>query len=100
MNSNQNIKLLANKIRVDIVTMLNKAESGHSGGALGMADLFCVLYSNILKHNPKKPKDKSRDFVILSNGHTCPVLYSTLANFNYFPKKELHSMNYRTLKHK
>ncbi len=92
MNSNQNIKLLANQIRVDIVTMLNKARSGHSGGALGMADLFAVLYSNFLKHNPKKPKDKNRDFVILSNGHTCPVLYSTLANFNYFPKSHLNTL--------
>jgi len=69
--------------------MLEKAKSGHCGGALGMVDILCVLYFEELKHNPKKPNWKERDFFILSNGHTNPVLYATLAEAGYFKKKEL-----------
>lgn len=80
---------IATDIRKDILIMLNKAKSGHTGGALGLADIFSVLYFQILKNDPKKPKDKNRDFVILSNGHVCPALYSTLARKGYFSQKEL-----------
>jgi transketolase len=88
----KDVKLLANNIRCDIIKMLNLAKSGHTAGPLGMADLFAVLYSEVLTFNPKKPLDKNRDFVFLSNGHTCPVLYSTLARFNYFPISELNTL--------
>lgn len=83
------LKLKANDIRKDIIEMLYRAGSGHPAGALGLADIFTVLYFDILKHNPKKPNDNQRDFVILSNGHVCPVLYASLAQVGYFPKKEL-----------
>jgi transketolase len=86
------LKLLANNIRCDIIKMLNLAKSGHTAGPLGMSDLFAVLYGEVLTFNPKKPQDKNRDFVFLSNGHTCPVLYSTLARFNYFPITELKTL--------
>jgi len=68
---------------------LNKAKSGHTAGPLGLADLFTVLYSEVLKFNPKKPNWNERDFVILSNGHVCPVLYSILARTGYFKQSEL-----------
>lgn len=86
------VKLLANNIRIDIIKMLNQAKSGHTAGPLGMTDLFAVLYGEFLKFNPKKPQDKNRDYVILSNGHTCPVLYSTLSRFNFFPISELKTL--------
>lgn len=86
------LKLLANNIRKDILIMLNKAKSGHTAGSLGLADLFAVLYAENLNFNPKKPNAKNRDFVFLSNGHTCPVLYSTLARFKYFSLKELTTL--------
>lgn len=80
---------MADVIREDLITALTAAKSGHSGGPLGMADIFTALYFNILKHNPKNPNWEGRDRLVLSNGHICPVLYSTLANAGYFPKKEL-----------
>jgi len=86
------LKLLANNTRIDIIKMLNLAKSGHTAGPLGMADLFAVLYGEFLNFNPKKPQDKKRDFVFLSNGHTCPVLYSTLARFNFFKLEELKTL--------
>ena len=81
-------------IREDIIKMLVEAGSGHSAGPLGMADVFTALYFNVLKHNPKYPFWEERDRVVLSNGHICPVIYSTMANAGYFPKKEL-----KTLRH-
>lgn len=86
---NQELKLIANSIRKDIINMVYNCQSGHPGGALGMTDIFTVLYNEYLNHNSKKPNDLKRDFVFLSNGHICAVLYATLAQQNYFPKKEL-----------
>jgi len=83
------LNLIANTIRQDIIKELVAAGSGHSGGPLGMADVFTALYFNVLNHNPKKPNWEERDRLILSNGHICPVLYATMANAGYFEKKEL-----------
>ena len=85
----KDLKMMADVIREDLITSLVAAGSGHSAGPLGMADIFTVLYFNVLKHNPKKPKWSGRDRLILSNGHICPVMYATMANAGYFQKKEL-----------
>ena len=89
LNKIKDLKMMADVIREDIITSLVTAKSGHSAGPLGMADIFTALYFNVLKHNPKKPKWDGRDRFVLSNGHICPVLYATMANIGYFPKKEL-----------
>jgi transketolase len=83
------LKKIANSIRQNIVQSLEKAGSGHSAGPLGMADVFTALYFNVLNHDPKSPKWKNRDKVILSAGHICPVWYATLAEAGYFPKRTL-----------
>lgn len=77
------------RIREYILEMLQRAGSGHIGGPLGMADLFAVLYRFVLEHKPERPTWEHRDRVVLSNGHTCPVLYATLALHKYFPEEEL-----------
>ncbi len=79
----------ANIIREDIINMLVTAGSGHSAGALGLADIFAALYFNILNHDPKNPDWDGRDVFFLSNGHTVPVQYAAMAEAGYFPKKEL-----------
>ena len=86
------LKKFATLIRRDIIKMLFKAGSGHSAGALGLADIFSVLYSNYLKYDVKNPNWNERDFVFLSNGHTCPVLYSTLSRVGFFDVKELETL--------
>ena len=83
------LQMMADIVREDTITALTAAKSGHSGGPLGMADIFTALYFNGLKHDPKKPNWPDRDRLILSNGHICPVLYAAMANAGYFPKKEL-----------
>ncbi len=86
------LQLIANKIRQDIIKSLTEAGSGHSAGPLGMADLFTALYFNILKHDPNNPTWSRRDYLLLSNGHICPVLYATMANVGYFPETELMTL--------
>ncbi|MBI2146180.1 transketolase, partial [Candidatus Woesearchaeota archaeon] len=92
LTSVKDLQMMADIIREDIIASLVEAKSGHSAGPLGMADIFTVLYFNVLKHNPTKPFWPDRDYLILSNGHICPVLYATLANAGYFPKKELMTL--------
>jgi len=76
-------------IRQSIIKMLLEAGSGHTAGPLGMADVFTALYFSVMRHQPRDSDWEDRDRLILSNGHICPVLYATLAESGYFPKKEL-----------
>jgi transketolase len=80
---------IAKEIRCNIVRMLAAAGSGHTGGSLGLTDVFTSLYFNIINHRPQQPDWPDRDRVILSIGHVAPVLYATLAQAGYFPKEEL-----------
>lgn len=82
----------ANDIRVSIIEMLLEAGSGHTAGPLDMADVFTVLYFHTLNHKPKDPKWPERDRLVLSNGHICPVLYTTLAHAGYLPISELKTL--------
>jgi len=82
----------ANDIRISIIEMLMEAKSGHTAGPLGMADIFTLFYFHILRHDPKNPTWPERDRVVLSNGHICPVLYSTMAHAGYFPVEELKTL--------
>lgn len=83
---------MASKIRCDIINSLCEAGSGHIGGSLDLADIFSVLYFHTMHHDPKNPQMPDRDKVILSIGHTAPVLYATLAEAGYFPVEELLSL--------
>lgn len=84
-----NLQNIAKEIRKDIVRSICTAESGHTGGSLGLADIFTCLYFNVLNHDSKNPNWENRDKLILSIGHVAPILYSTLAHAGYFPISEL-----------
>ncbi|MCM2339378.1 MAG: transketolase [Burkholderiales bacterium] len=86
------LKIKANEIRQSIIEMLFEAKSGHTAGALGMADIFTLFYFHILKHDPKNPDLEDRDKVVLSNGHICPVLYAVMAHSGYFDIEELKTL--------
>ena len=88
----EELKIKANDIRKGIIRMLVEAGSGHTAGALGMADVFTLFYFHILKHDPKNPSLEERDRLVLSNGHICPVLYATMAHSGYFPIEELKTL--------
>lgn len=82
----------ANKIREDIIGMLEHAGSGHSAGPLGLADIFAALYFNILRIRPNEPDWPDRDVFFLSNGHTVPVQYAAMAEAGFFPVEELQTL--------
>lgn len=83
---------MARQIRRDIMKMLLISKSGHSGGPLGLSDIFASLYFNILNLDPKNPGWPERDYFFLSAGHLCPVWYATLARRGFFPISELNSL--------
>lgn len=78
----------ARDVRETIIRSLVQAKSGHTGGSLGMADIFTALYFHIAKQDPKKPDWIERDYILLSNGHIAPVRYSAMAHAGYFPVEE------------
>ena len=86
------LESIALSIRKNVLISLAEAGSGHTGGSLGLADIFTVLYFNILNHDPKNPNWEGRDRLILSIGHVTPVHYATLAEAGYFPKEELKTL--------
>lgn len=93
--SDDRLKILvekANEARELVIKMLLEAESGHSAGSLGMADIFTAFYFHILQHDPKNPDWEDRDRLILSNGHICPIRYASMAQSGYFPIEELMTL--------
>ncbi len=84
---------MARQVRRDIIRMLAKANSGHTGGSLGMADIFTALYFRVLQKDPHNFwQSDDQDLVFLSNGHIAPVWYSVLARSGYFPLSELNTL--------
>ncbi len=80
------------RIRYDIIKMTYHAGSGHPGGSLSMAEGMATLYFNEMHLDPKDPWNDMRDRLVLSKGHSAPLLYSTLAEAGYFTRKELWTL--------
>lgn len=91
-NEVKDLEKKANEIRQSVIESLIEAKSGHTAGPLGMADIFTLLYFEVLRHNPTDPEWEDRDRLILSNGHICPVLYATMAHAGYFDVAELKTL--------
>ena len=99
--------LMASAIRVLSMDAVQKANSGHPGMPMGMADIAVALWADHLKHNPKNPLWADRDRFVLSNGHGSMLLYSLLhltgydlpmseiANFRQFHSKTAGHPEYR-----
>ena len=88
----ESLQATALELRRAILTMLNKAGSGHPGGSLSMVEILTALYWYKLRHDPKRPDWPDRDIFLLSKGHGCPALYTVLAFQGYFPKEELATL--------
>lgn len=90
---------LANAIRALAMDGVQKANSGHPGMPMGMADIAEVLWNDFLQHDPKDPKWFNRDRFVVSNGHGSMLLYALLHLTGYdLPIEELK--NFRQLKSK
>ena len=92
MNDNRVMNLAADNIRILAASMVEKAKSGHPGGAMGGADFINVLYSEYLQYDPENPKWEGRDRFFLDPGHMSPMLYSQLALTGKFTLEELQQL--------
>ena len=89
----QALKATCRQVRRDIVTMCAGAGSGHPGGSLSCTEALVALYFDVMKVDPKNPKDPARDRFVLSKGHCGPALYAPLALRGFFPMELLDTMN-------
>ena len=92
MNDNKVMLHAADNIRILAASAVEKAKSGHPGGAMGGADFINVLYSEYLKYDPKNPAWVGRDRFFLDPGHMAPMLYSQLCLIGKFSLKELQQL--------
>ena len=79
---------IANDLRVDIVAMLTKSQSGHPGGSLSVIDMLTALYFDFAKISDDV-KWEGRDRIVLSKGHASPALFSVFAKLGYIKREEL-----------
>ncbi len=84
--------LEAKEIRKDIIEMIYRAGSGHSGGSLSAVEILTCLYGAVMNHNPSNPGAGDRDRFILSKGHAAPLLYSVLSRYGYIERDELKTL--------
>ena len=88
LNANQ-IIAKTKQIRIDTIKMVFSAEASHVGSALSCVDILASLYFGILNINPRRPRSKDRDKLILSKGHAGVGLLATLAHRGFFSVSEL-----------
>ncbi|MFC2001645.1 transketolase [Chloroflexota bacterium] len=91
-SSDEELKMVAKRLRRHIITMIGKAGSGHPGGSLSAVEIVTALYFRVLRHKPSDLRWPDRDRFILSKGHAAPLLYATLAECGYFPVDELSTL--------
>lgn len=72
--------------------MIYKAQSGHPGGALSVADYMAACYFHFMRVDPQNPRWEDRDRFVLSKGHACPAQYAALAMKGFFPMEELDTL--------
>lgn len=88
-----NFKLKCKEIRKNILSEIASIGSGHVGGSLSIVELLVVLYYKHMNINPKEPKMKGRDRLIVSKGHSGPAVYAVLSEVGYFDKSWLYTLN-------
>ena len=89
MNDIKTMNHAADNIRILTAAMVEKAKSGHPGGAMGGADFINVLYSEYLQYDPENPTWEGRDRLFLDPGHMSPMLYSVLTMTGHFTLEDL-----------
>jgi transketolase len=86
------LRRYAIEMRIDIIEMLTRAESGHPGGSLSAIDLITVLFYRHLRRTPQNALDPRRNRFVLSKGHGVPALYAVLAKLGIINHDELQSL--------
>jgi len=85
----ERLSVLADMIRLNTLTEIVNAHSGHIGASFSVIDILTVLYHHIMNVDPSRPKQKGRDIFILSKGHAAAALYAVLASRGFIPTDKL-----------
>lgn len=89
----EELKGKARQIRQDVIEMVYKAKTGHTGSSLSNADILTTLYYSSMYIDPQNPQLADRDRFILSKGHAVESYYAILADKGFFPKEELETFS-------
>lgn len=92
MSTNTKLSRVADNIRILSAAMVERAESGHPGGAMGGADFVTVLFTEFLRYDPDRMDYPFRDRFFLDPGHMAPMLYSVLTMAGHFTLEDLQSL--------
>ncbi|MCQ2347658.1 MAG: transketolase [Paludibacteraceae bacterium] len=92
MHTTEQMNRAANNIRILAAAMVEKAKSGHPGGAMGGADFIQVLFSEFLEYDPENPSWEARDRFFLDPGHMAPMLYAQLCLAGKYTLDELQTL--------
>jgi transketolase len=87
------LKTQAREIRKLTIEEIGTLGTGHIGGAMSIADILALLYFHRMKVDPKQPRMRDRDQLVVSKGHAGPVVYAALALKGFFPKEWLNTLN-------
>ena len=87
------LRKIANERRADALTMIYRAQTGHTGGAFSCLDILCALFYGVLRIKPEEPDWAERDRFLLSKGHSVEGYYAVLADKGFFPKAELKTFS-------
>ncbi|MGE4583031.1 MAG: transketolase [Sphaerochaeta sp.] len=90
----QELQQMSLQLRRDVVEMVYRTKDGHPSPSFSVADIITALYFSVLHIDPAKPDWEDRDRLVLSKGHSCPVLYAALARRGFFPVEELYTLRY------
>jgi len=85
------LKIKAAQIRMDLLTMIHRAQTGHTGGSLSNTDILTALYYEVMNIDPSNPNLEDRDRFVASKGHSVESLWCILADRGFFPKEELET---------
>ena len=79
--------------RKTVLSIIKRANAGHTGGSLSCVDILNVLYNHVLNVSPANFADPNRDRYIQSKGHSVEALYTVLADQGFYPVEELNTLN-------
>ncbi|MDB6123835.1 MAG: tktA [Pedosphaera sp.] len=85
----ENLKGIANQLRIDCIEATTAAGSGHPSSCLSAADLVAALFFGHMRYDPKNPHNPNNDRFVLSKGHAAPLLYAAWAEAGLFPRERL-----------
>ena len=91
--SAEELRVLAEAIRLVTLQELEGFGAGHIGGAMSIVETLAVLYGSEMRYDPKNPEWEERDRLVLSKGHAGPALYAVLSLRGFFPKEMLSELN-------